>query len=105
MDPIFEKEYDWTTARHGFLQLNTLLGMAKEVLHNRTIESSDDFFSMFDNLVRTIKDFSFKKTEEIQVTKILDTAFLVLKDGMTLTERLLTHHSDEILLYVRYPYL
>ncbi|KAF7403454.1 hypothetical protein HZH68_006248 [Vespula germanica] len=98
LDPIFEKEYDWTTARHGFLKLNTLLGMVEEILHNRTIESSDDFFSMFDNFVKTIKDFSLNTTEEIQVTNILDTAFLVLKDGMTLTERLLTHHSDEILL-------
>ncbi|XP_035722982.1 uncharacterized protein LOC118441973 isoform X2 [Vespa mandarinia] len=98
LDPIFEKEHDWTTARHGFLKLNTLLGMVKEILHNRTNESSDDFFSVFDNLVKTIQDFSLKKTNETQVTKILDMAFLVLKDGMTLTEKLLTQHSDEILL-------
>ncbi|XP_014612694.1 PREDICTED: uncharacterized protein LOC106791527 isoform X1 [Polistes canadensis] len=96
LDPIFEKENDWTVARHGFLKLNTLLGMVKTFLHNHTIESSNDFFVVLDNMSKTIKDYSLGKTEETQITKILDMTFLVLKDGITLTEKLLNHHADQI---------
>ncbi|KAI4485555.1 hypothetical protein M0802_012731 [Mischocyttarus mexicanus] len=96
LDPIFEKEDDWNTARHGFLKLNKLLGMVKRFVQNHTIESSDDIFSVLDNMSKSIKDLSLNSTEETQITKILDMSFIVLKDGITLTGKLLNQHTDQI---------
>ncbi|XP_015191826.1 PREDICTED: uncharacterized protein LOC107074670 isoform X2 [Polistes dominula] len=96
LDPIFEKDNDWTIARHGFFKLNMLLELVKTLLHNHTVESSNDFFSLLDNMSKTMKDYTLGRTEETQITKILDMAFVVLKDGIILTEKLINRHIDQI---------
>ncbi|KAK2584735.1 hypothetical protein KPH14_007066 [Odynerus spinipes] len=98
LDPVYKTERDWPIARDGLIKLNTLLGMVNELMKNSTVESSDGFFSLIDNLEKTIKGFSLKGSEEEQVTKILDLAFVVLEDGIALTKGLLSRHADQILL-------
>ncbi|XP_011868082.1 PREDICTED: uncharacterized protein LOC105562133 isoform X2 [Vollenhovia emeryi] len=95
LDPVFEYERDWPVARRGFLKINTLLKLVKEVVKNRGGNSTDDFFTLMDRLRGTISTFSSNSDNYENITQILDMSFLVLQDGIKLTNKILDHHKDE----------
>lgn len=95
LDPVFAYERDWPIARRGFLKLNRLLKMVKEVLKDRRDNSTDDFFSVMDRLRGAISTFSSNTDNYENITQILDLSFLILQDGIKLTNKLLDRHEND----------
>ncbi|XP_067204074.1 uncharacterized protein ldd isoform X2 [Linepithema humile] len=95
LDPVFAYQRDWPLARSGFLKLNRLLKMVKEVVKRRAINSTDDFFSVIDRLRGTISAFSSNSDNYENITQILDLSFLILQDGIKLTNKLLDRHEND----------
>ncbi|XP_018348552.1 PREDICTED: uncharacterized protein LOC108752306 [Trachymyrmex septentrionalis] len=95
LDPIFAYERDWPIARSGFLKINKLLKIVKEVLKNHEVNSTpDDFFTVINRLRGAISTFSSNPDNYENITQILDISFLILQDGMKLTNKLLNRHAD-----------
>lgn len=95
LDPVFGQEREWPIARSGLLKINRLLKMMKEVLKNGKLNSTDDFFSVMDRLKGTISSFVSNPDNYENITQILDLSFLILQDGMKLTNRLLDRHVND----------
>ncbi|RLU15876.1 hypothetical protein DMN91_011632 [Ooceraea biroi] len=95
LDPVFAYERDWPLARSGFLKLNKLLKMVKELVKGDAANSMDDFFSVMDRLTGTIQDFSSDPINYENITQILDLSFTILQDGIMLTRKLLDRHQDQ----------
>lgn len=97
MDPVFAYERDWPVARSGFLKLNRLLKMVKEVVKDRKLNSTDadDFFDVIDRLGGAITNFSSNSDNYENLTQILDLSFLILQDGIKLTNKILDRHVDD----------
>ncbi|XP_019697173.1 ATP-binding cassette sub-family A member 13 isoform X1 [Harpegnathos saltator] len=95
LDPVFTQERDWSTARGGFLKISRLLKMVKEVLKYGKLNSTDDFFSVMDRLGGAIKTFASDADNYNNITQILDLSFLILQDGVKLTDRLLERHVGD----------
>lgn len=102
MDPVFAYERDWPVARSGFLKLNRLLKMVKEVVKDRKLNSTDadDFFDVMDRLGGAISTFSSNSDNYDNITQILDLSFLILEDGIRLTKKILDRHEDDFELQV-----
>ncbi|KAL6258986.1 hypothetical protein P5V15_008908 [Pogonomyrmex californicus] len=95
LDPIFAYERDWPIARSGFLKLNRLLKLVKEFMHQKINSTEDDIFSMMDRLHGTISTFSENSENNENITQILDLSFLILQDGIKLTNKLLDRNVDD----------
>ncbi|XP_050450054.1 uncharacterized protein LOC126850786 isoform X1 [Cataglyphis hispanica] len=97
LDPVFAYERDWPIARSGFLKLNRLLKMVKEIVKDRKLNSTDadDFFNVIDRLGGAITTFSSNSDNYENLTQILDLSFLILQDGIKLTNKILDHHVDD----------
>lgn len=97
LDPVFAYERDWPVARSGFLKLNRLLKMVKELVKYRKLNSTetDDFFNVMDRLGGAISTFSSNSNNYDNITQILDLSFLILQDGLKLTNKLLDRHKDD----------
>ncbi|XP_029170086.1 LOW QUALITY PROTEIN: uncharacterized protein LOC114939826 [Nylanderia fulva] len=95
LDPVFAYEHDWPLARSGFLKLNRLLKMVKEVVKYHKLNSTedDDFFSVMDRLGGAISTFS--NSDDYNITQILDLSFLILQDGLKLTNKLIDRHKND----------
>jgi len=103
LDPIFAYERDWPIARSGFLKINKLLKIVKEVLKNHEVNSTpDDFFTVINRLRGAISTFSSSPDNYENITQILDISFLILQDGMKLTNKLLNRHADNFKLQVSF---
>ncbi|KAG5315958.1 ABCAD protein, partial [Acromyrmex insinuator] len=103
LDPIFAYERDWPIARSGFLKINKLLKIVKEVLKNHEVNSTpDDFFTVINRLRGAISTFSTSPDNYENITQILDISFLILQDGMKLTNKLLNRHADNFKLQVSF---
>lgn len=102
LDPVFAYERDWPVARSGFLKLNRLLKMVKELVKYRKLNSTetDDFFNVMDRLGGAISTFSSNSNNYDNITQILDLSFLILQDGLKLTNKLLDRHKDDFELQV-----
>ncbi|XP_024889665.1 ATP-binding cassette sub-family A member 13 isoform X1 [Temnothorax curvispinosus] len=94
LDPVFAYERDWPVARSGFLKINRLLKMVKEVVKNREVNSTDDFFSVMDRLRGAISAISSNPDNYENITQILDLSFQIMQDGIKLTNKLLDRHVD-----------
>lgn len=94
LDPVFAYERDWPLARRGFLKVNKLLTMVKEVVKNQQVNSTDDFSTVIKRLSGTISALSLPDNYE-NITQILDLSFLILQDGMKLTNKILDRHMDD----------
>lgn len=75
--------------------------MVKE-FKNREVNSTDDFFSVMDRLRGAISIFSSNPDNYENITQILDLSFLILQDGMKLTNKLLDRHVNDFELQVSY---
>ncbi|XP_011684588.1 PREDICTED: uncharacterized protein LOC105447955 isoform X2 [Wasmannia auropunctata] len=97
LDPVFEYERNWPIARRGFLKINKLLRMVKEIVKNRKVNSTDDddFFTVMNRLRGTISTFSSNLDNYDNITQILDLSFLILQDGIRLTNKLLDRHESD----------
>ncbi|XP_032690190.1 uncharacterized protein LOC116853290 isoform X2 [Odontomachus brunneus] len=95
LDPLFVQEREWPVARGGLLKLNRLLKILKEVLKHGKLNSTDDFFSVMDRLAGRISAFSSNADNYENITKILDLSFMILQDGIKLTNRLLDRHVND----------
>ncbi|XP_014474957.1 PREDICTED: ATP-binding cassette sub-family A member 13 isoform X2 [Dinoponera quadriceps] len=95
LDPVFMQEREWPIARGGLLKLNRLLKIVKEVLKYGKSNSTDDFFSVMDQIAGTISSFSSNSDKYENITKILDLSFLILQDGVKLTDKLLDRYVDK----------
>ncbi|XP_072756384.1 uncharacterized protein Ldd isoform X2 [Anoplolepis gracilipes] len=97
LDPVFAYERDWPVARSGFLKLNRLLKMVKEVVKYRKLNSTDtdDFFNVMDRLGATISTFSSNSDNYENLTQILDLSFMILQDGIKLTNKILDRHMND----------
>lgn len=73
--------------------------MVKEVVEHRAANSTDDFFSVMDRLRGAISTFPSNSDNE-NITQILDLSFLILQDGIKLTNKLLDRHQDDFELQV-----
>jgi len=102
LDPVFAYERDWPVARTGLLKINRLLKIVKEVIKNREVNSTDDFFSVMDRLRGAISTFSSNPDNYENITQILDLSFLILQDGIKLTNKLLDRHANDFELQVSY---
>ncbi|XP_020291877.1 uncharacterized protein LOC109858741 isoform X2 [Pseudomyrmex gracilis] len=91
LDPIFAYERDWPVARSGFLKLNRLLKMVKEIADHSNLNDTDDFFTVIDHLRGAISNSNNYEN----ITQILDLSFLILQDGIKLTNKLLDRHVDD----------
>lgn len=89
------QERNWPIARSGFLKLNRLLKMVKEVLKNGKLNSTDDVFSVIERLEGTAWSFFSNQDNYENITQILDLSFLILQDGIKLTEKLLDRHVND----------
>lgn len=76
--------------------------MVKEVVKNREVNSTDDFFSVMNRLRGAISTFSSNSENYENITQILDLSFLILQDGMKLTNKLLDRHVDDFELQVSF---
>lgn len=77
------------------MKLNRLLKIVREVVKHGKLNSTDDFFSVMDRLAGTISAFSSNADNYENITKILDLSFMILQDGIKLTNRLLDRHVDD----------
>lgn len=102
LDPVFAYERDWPLARSGLLKINRLLKMVKEFVKNGRANSTDDFFSVINRLRGAISTFSSNPDNYENVTQILDLSFLILEDGMKLTNKLLDRHASDFELQVSF---
>lgn len=96
LDPIFAYERDWPVARSGFLKLNRLLKMIKEIVDHNSLNDTDDFFIVIDHLRGAISNSNNYEN----ITQILDLSFLILQDGIKLTNKLLDRHENDFELQV-----
>lgn len=95
LDPLFSKERDWSTVRPMFLRLQKLLELAKGMAEDRTVESTETFFTIAQRLSNTIRSaLDVANTENL--TQILDLSVAVLHDGARLTQKILDRHTDDI---------
>lgn len=76
--------------------------MVKEVVENHEVNSTDDFFSVMDRLRGTISTFFSNPNNYENITQILDLSFLILQDGIKLTNRLLDRHVNDFELQVSF---
>lgn len=76
--------------------------MVKEVVKYRKLNSTDadDFFSVMDRLGGAISTFSSNSDNYDNITQILDLSFLILQDGIRLTNKILDRHKDDFELQV-----
>lgn len=105
LDPVFANERDWPIARSGFIKINRLLKMVKELVKNDTENSTDDFFSVMDRLTGTIQDFSSDSVNYENITQILDLSYVIMQDGIKLTTKLLDRHQNQFELQVLSLYI
>lgn len=75
--------------------------MVKELVKNREVNSTDDFFTVMNRLRGMISTFSNLDNYE-NITQILDMSFMILQDGIKLTNRLLDRHVDDFELQVSF---
>lgn len=76
--------------------------MVKEVVENQEVNSTDDFFSVMDRLRGTTSTFFSNPNNYENITRILDLSFLILQDGIKLTNRLLDRHVNDFELQVSF---
>lgn len=96
LDPVFVQERDWPIARGGFLKLNRLLKIVKEIIKHGKLNSTEDFFSVVNRLTGTISTFSSNTDNYENITQILDLSFMILQDGIKLTDKLLDRHASDL---------
>ena len=78
--------------------------MVKEYVKNGGLKSTaDDFFTVIDRMRGAISTFSSNPDNYENMTQILDLSFLILQDGMKLTNKLLDRHANDFELQV--PFL
>ncbi|XP_066598930.1 uncharacterized protein ldd isoform X2 [Prorops nasuta] len=95
LQPIFEKTRGWPIARRGLTNLDKLLVLVKAAVKRESNDEPSDFFSTIDQLSGNLNSISSLLMDE-NITKILDASFLVLQDGIRLTNKLLTLHESDI---------
>lgn len=76
--------------------------MVKEVVKNRKVNSTDDFFTVMNRLSGAISTFFSNSENYENITQILDLSFLILQDGMKLTNKLLDRHVNDFELQVSF---
>ena len=100
LDEIFATEKDFTTARDGLLQVNSILVMIKDIIaKNDTGKSTASTFELSKSLNDGLRHFTEEFNNSENITKILDTVYVVLRDGVRLTNKILNRHEDQIKMY------
>ena len=96
LDPIFQQGNEWNIARSAFLKLKDLLALVKDILNNGK-NNGEDVSSLIQQIGGNAKDVaSMYINYEKNVTKALDTAYLILQDGIKLTNKVIQQHEDKI---------
>lgn len=101
LDPIFADEQDWRVARRGLRRLNDLLVIVKDIIERKKTETNRSLPSAFD-LMKSLSDgvvnFTSSKNNYADITRVLDASYLVIQDGVRLTNKLLDRHQDQLTL-------
>lgn len=97
LDPIFREERDWDIARKGFLKLNSVLEMVKDLIHDKPVEklAPSGVYKMTNNILENLNR-SFHSREVESISEIMDTAWEVLQGGVKLTRVLLNDYEGDI---------
>ncbi|XP_033187616.2 lipid droplet defective isoform X1 [Bombus vancouverensis nearcticus] len=96
LDPVFSMERDWATVRRTFLRLQKLLDLAKRMVEDQTIDSSDSLFAIVQRLSSTARFVYGNMANPDNLTQILDLSIAILHDGAKLMQKILDGHQDEI---------
>ena len=96
LDPIFADEQSWSIARNAFLKLNDLLALVKDMMNYKKIDG-EDVSNLIQNMGENTINVDLENIQyEKNLTKVLDKAYLILRDGIKLTSKLIRQHEDKI---------
>ncbi|XP_024944655.1 uncharacterized protein LOC107271675 isoform X2 [Cephus cinctus] len=95
LEPIFQNDPDWPVVHHALSSFNQFLTTLEEILRQSN-PASDQHHSGPSSLTGT--QYSTRERKELRhdIGKAFDLAYVVLMDGVTLTNRLIDHHQNEI---------
>lgn len=96
LDPIFQEENEWKTAQSAILKLKDLLALVKDIINNGK-NHGEDVSSLIQKIGGNTKDIASNFVDyEKNVTKALDIVYLILQDGVKLTNKVIQQHEDKM---------